>query len=56
VFRADGAVVTVTVTLTNEAFDRYLCFHTGLPSIPLMKWGRASGEEVGDVWAYPARE
>jgi hypothetical protein len=35
---------------------RHHYFRAGLPSVGLIKWGRASDEEVGDVWAYPAGE
>jgi hypothetical protein len=35
---------------------RHHYFPTGLPSVALIKWGRASDKEVGDVWAYPTGE
>jgi hypothetical protein len=40
----------------TQGGDRHLYFRTRLPSVPLVELGRASDEEVGDVWAYPAGE
>jgi hypothetical protein len=43
-------------TLNTRGGDRRHHFRTGLPSVALIALGRASDEEVGDVWAYPADE
>ena len=56
ILRLTMAECSLSHYFNTQDGDRHHYFRTRFPSVPLVKLGRASDEEVGDVRAYPADE